>query len=503
MEVRKVLSVLTMVLIVAVPVGVAHAGSDVNIDPNEPFVQNEISLTLVPGQTPGIPAVLLAAYNDMPGATGLGVSHSTDGGTNWTAAQLAYPTNSIDGAVLQFAFDPTATADGQGNVYVGHIATSLGPIGGISGMYVHKGAPQPDGSIAWSTPVEVEADPASTSGPYPPSNLAYRFNDRCQIVTDPNANSLYVAWIKDRGLYDRNDPNNPPGFIPPSDIFFSSSSTIGTLSFPGTPTQINDAGQNLGNMPIPRVASNGTIYISWLDYDVWNGGQGTIWLDKSTDGGTTWGIDAKVTTTPIELPPLNVRTASLGIDALAKGAPVLEVSPSNPNELYIVYAADPDRTVVIDGPDDADIYLIKSIDGGASWLSPVRINDDVGVCDQILPWVDVKPNGVIDVVWYDRRNDLSDQMWDIYIARSTDGGASFLPNVQLNDKSFLTANGNWIGEYMGLAVDSDYAYLVWTSTDSDMDGDVYFDKIPNASIPEPATALVLLLGFAAALRRRK
>ena len=489
-------------------------GADVNIDPNLPpmVVQNEISLTLVPGQASGIPALLLAAYNDTPGnnGVGIGVSHSTDGGATWnvpaaTVTQLQLPTNSLDGLALNDVFDPTATADSNG-VYVGHIANN--GYGSINGLYVHQGALQGNGAILWSTPVEVAVDAATLVGMPDP---AYRFNDRCQITSDPTANMVHVAWIKDRGMYDRNNPPQPPLTAPPSDIFYSSSatSTSAPLNFTAA-QQINDAAQNLGNMPVPRVDSNGTVYVSWLDYDVWTGGQGTIWLDKSTDGGTTWGTDINVTPTPIELPPLNVTTGAGATSALAKGAPVLEVSPTTPNELYIVYAADPDKNSAsgADGPDDANIYLIRSTNGGTTWNTPVQINDDTTTNDQILPWIDVKPDGTIDVAWYDRRNDTAlppggDQYWDVYLARSIDGGQTFLPNVQINDTSFLTPAGTWMGEYLGLAVDADHAYVSWTSAVFDGNGDVFFDKAPNAQIPEPATLTLLALGGLAMLRRRR
>ena len=102
-----------------------------------------------------------------------------------------------------------------------------------------------------------------------------------------------------------------------------------------------------------------------------------------------------------------------------------------------------------------------------------------------MPWMDVKADGTIDVVWYDRRNDVNDVLWDVYIARSTDGGSSFSTNVRLNDTSFAvpSLSSGWMGEYLGLAVDSNTAYVAFTSSVTDsVSGDVYFDKILNSSI---------------------
>jgi hypothetical protein len=467
---------LSQLLTVAPLARAQFGGVDANMDPNA-LLQNEISLTLVPG-TPGVPQVLLAAYNDNPvaGGNGIGVSRSTDGGVNWTSTQLPFPVSSISGLPLADAFDPTATVDTQGNLFVGHVSTN--GHGGISGLYVHRST---DGGVTWLPEVEVSADPAG-AGLADPN---YRFNDRCQITADrfaasPHTDNVYIAWIKDRGWF--NCSTHPGG--PPSDIYVSRSINNGA-KFGGV-FQINDPNHPLGNMPVPRVAADGTVLVSWLDYNlcVQTQGVGTIWLDKSTDGGVTWGKDQKVAT--INLPPLNVTTQTPipSTDAQAKGAPVLATSPTNANELYMVYAADPDGPL----PDESDIFLIRSTNQGASWSAPLQLNTDTTPNDQILPWIDVKPNGTIDVAWYDRRNDPFDVFWDVYVAQSNDGGLSFLPEVRLNDVSFPTAaGGSWMGEYMGLAVDSTHAYVAWTSS-LDPAGDVYFDKTANVTTQVCPTA---------------
>jgi hypothetical protein len=456
-------------------------GVDVVLD-SGPLVQNEVSLALVPGASGGQPTALLAAYNDDPSigaASGLGVSYSSNFGATWTATQLPFPADTVSGTSTTWVFDPTVTADTQGNFFVGHIGV-IGGYGGINGLYVWKTA---DGGATWTTKVEVSRDAATLIGP---GDLSYRFNDRCQITADrfaasPYTDNLYIAWIKDRGWAIA--PGPPP---PYSDIFVSRSTDSG-VSF-SAPLQINDVpAHSLGNMPVPRVAADGTVLVSWLDYNVWTGGSGSIYLDKSSDGGVSWGVDQLVTT--ITLPPLNVTAGDGTMDALAKGAPVLATSPSNANEIYIVYAAD---AVAADG-DEADVFFIRSTNQGVSWSSPLQLNTDTTTNDQILPWIDVKPSGVIDVAWYDRRNDLptfplGDRLWDVYVVQSNDGGATFLPAVRVNDAPFPTpASGTtnpWLGEYLGLAVDSGYAFVAWTSSLTDpLGGDIYFDKIANAAPP--------------------
>lgn len=449
-----------------------YGGSDVPVDPVMGITQNEISLTLIPG-TPGQPAALLAAYNDnpYPGGNGIGVSYSTDGGASWTNAQLPIPSNPYAPGLLADAFDPTVSADTLGNLVVAQISTdgAWSPPG-VSGLFTHRST---DGGVTWSAPFAVSTDPAATGYPDP----TYRFNDRCQITADrsaisPYKNTFYVAWIRDRGY------GSPS---PYSDIYVSRSTDNGK-TFNTIPLQINDTpGNDLGNMPVPRVAADGTVLVSWLDYNVWTGGVGRILLDKSSDGGLTWGADTVVAT--INLPPLSVTTGAGAPDARAKGAPVLATSPTNANELYIVYAADPDGP----GADEADIFFIRSANQGATWSAPLRLHTDSTTNDQILPWMDVKPNGTIDIVWYDRQNDAApppagDMVWDVFTTQSTDGGATFWPETRLNDTSFPTpptSVGPWLGEYPGLAVDSGYAYVMWTSSFPDLIGDIYFDKVAN------------------------
>jgi|GEM_PF-1518873 len=443
-----------------------QGNTQVDPDPMGHFIQNEISVALVPGTTAGIPSVLLAAYNDQPfpGGPGLGVSTSYDGGATWNPQQLPYP---VDPAGITFldAFDPTATSDKQGNLYVGHISTDYNwTVGPASGLYVHKST---DGGITWQPPVTVSYDPNAVSNPDP----NYRFNDRCQITADtfsltsPYFNNIYITWIKDRGW-------NMP--TPMGDIYFSASTDGGQTWSPAV--IINSPLNNMGNMPVPAVAFDGTVYVCWVDYDVINGGLGNIFLDVSTNGGLSWGPDNLIET--VLLPPINLNN---GTDARAKGAAVIDVSPTNTQEIYLSYAADPDGL----GPDEADVYFRKSTNGGQTWTPRIRLHNDATVCDQVMPWMDVKPNGIIDIAFYDRQNDPNDLLWDVTLVTSTDNGNSFSPEQFLNASNFPTPGtsvGPWFGEYLGLKADETQVYVCWTSSILDIQGDIFFNKALNPEL---------------------
>ncbi|MCK7531413.1 MAG: glycoside hydrolase [Marinilabiliales bacterium] len=74
------------------------------------------------------------------------------------------------------------------------------------------------------------------------------------------------------------------------------------------------------------------------------------------------------------------------------------------------------------GPTDTDIFFIRSTDGGGTWSSPLRVNDDGPGKQQFFTWMTVdQANGDIYIVFYDRRGH-ADNYTDVYMAVSHDGG---------------------------------------------------------------------------------
>src|SRR5712691_3655563 len=107
--------------------------------------------------------------------------------------------------------------------------------------------------------------------------------------------------------------------------------------------------------------------------------------------------------------------------------------------VYLVYTFERSN-----GTDDTDIFVRFSDDQGATWSTPVRVNDDTTTNSQFLPKISLDPTtGNLAVVWYDSRNDLGTggagdtngvpnddaQFWGAF---STDGGQTFTKNVQIS-----------------------------------------------------------------------
>ena len=87
------------------------------------------------------------------------------------------------------------------------------------------------------------------------------------------------------------------------------------------------------------------------------------------------------------------------------------------------------------GSDDPlDVRFSRSIDGGQTWEFEIRVNDDP-LADYSWQWfacMSVAPNGRIDAAWFDTRDDPTVTFSELYYSYSTDGGATWAPNVALS-----------------------------------------------------------------------
>ena len=162
-----------------------------------------------------------------------------------------------------------------------------------------------------------------------------------------------------------------------------------------------------------KVGDDGKIYIAWIMYDGYSVSDCDIFFTCSNDGGQTF-------TTPTNVNPLEGEARNCH--------PWIAIDEGN-----IIYVAYPKRNSTFYG-----VYLARSQNGGSSFETPVKVNDDSKYRYRGGTKVVTSPDGKLHVVWTDSRAGDGPQYLDIYYATSSDGGLSFGSNVRVNDDSIVT-----------------------------------------------------------------
>ena len=90
----------------------------------------------------------------------------------------------------------------------------------------------------------------------------------------------------------------------------------------------------------------------------------------------------------------------------------------------------------------SEILLSYSADKGKTWSKPVTVNDDWSRLepgkgpDNFMPTLAVNRDGVVGVMWYDRRDNPDNLGWWTRFTVSLDGGETFLPSVRVSEAAF-------------------------------------------------------------------
>jgi hypothetical protein len=199
---------------------------------------------------------------------------------------------------------------------------------------------------------------------------------------------------------------------------------------------------------VPTVGPNGEIYTAWS-------GPLGIMFDKSTNGGSTWGNDVFVSTQPggwdFDVPGIS----------RSNGFPITACDTSRTFSRGNIYVLWGDQRF---GTDNSDFFISKSTNGGQTWSSALKVNNDNTTRHQFFPWLTIdQTTGHLFVVFYDRRN-TTGLATDVYMAKSIDGGESF-ENFKVSQTSFTPTSSIFFGDYTNIAAFNRKIYPIWMRLD--------------------------------------
>lgn len=370
---------------------------------------------------PNEPAILinhLSPAHLVAGSNTSNIYKSSDTGRTWTAA-VARSTYGVWA-------DPSFCVDTAGDFYFFHLSNPT------NGSWIDRIVCQKseDNGATWS------------SGTYTGKNGS-KDQDKEWAVVDLRNKNIYVTWTQ----FDEYNSSQPGD----SSIILFSKSTDAGASW-SSPLRISKvAGDCLDNDntvegAVPAVGPNGEIYVAWA-------GPNGLVFNKSVDEGTTWLAHE----TPIDPMPTGWNYDIPGLYR-ANGLPITLCDLSSGPHNGTVYVNWSDQR---NGSDNTDVFLAKSKDGGVTWSTAIKVNDDIGNKHQFITWMTIdQTTGYLYCVFYDRRKYDSDST-DVVLAVSKDGGETFR-NIRISESPFSPFSTIFFGDYNNISVHNGVIRPIWT-----------------------------------------
>lgn len=347
---------------------------------------------------------------------------SLDGGQSWDVSRLQ-STHGVYG-------DPVIRMDSDNNIYYAHLANPTGRA-------------YQDEQFLNKIVVQKSTDLGKTwnNGTYPECD-SIKDHDKQWLYIPEGTSEVLMSWTE----FDKYGSKKTSD---KSRILFSISNDGAETWSPAVAISDkegdckDDDYTTEGALPIKM--EDGSIYVSW-SFD------SKIYLDKSIDGGITWGEDKVIARQP------GGWTFDVPAIGRCNGMPIIDSDRSNSVYQGTMYLNWADQR---NGKNDTDIWLSKSIDKGETWSDPVRVNDDEPGKHQFFSWMDVDPStGYVYVVFYDRRA-YDDSRTDVYLAYSKDGGATFI-NQKISKKPFTPNKLVFFGDYNDISAVNGSIRPIWT-----------------------------------------
>lgn len=358
-----------------------HSESDIRVDPTN-------SRHLI-GQSKWF--VSAEGYNHL-----LGFYESFDGGTTWpTQGHVPGYEGWTDNT------DPVGAFDRYGNFYSLVLPYQFFYNADGSHNFAINPNKEPNPSVpAEAIGVSVRPHGASSAGawltthnggpdyvaPYPAKG---REPDKQWIAIDTNPNSpfvdrIYAMWVVFTGCCAAQPLVSTAQALPDG--------THTDWSAPIALPQISATPQGATYL-LPHVAPDGSVYTTLVtESPAHSFCCATMFLDQSHDGGATW--TSALIRDDVVIPPFRYTNTTFRDGILQS----FGLGTTLKNGHYPLYVTWEDGSTGL-----SNVMLSASYDAGASWTSPMQVNDNATPVDEFQPNLDVAANGTVAVAFYDRR----------------------------------------------------------------------------------------------------
>lgn len=417
-----VAAVIPLVAVFAVPAASPPVGFPGNVQVNRDTSGEATETTQA--VDPRDPAHRVAAWRSLHFDTltsTIDFAVTRDGGAVWQGGRIPTPFDLKENSL------PIAAADGQGSFYLSSIGFNSDPFFADVNMFLFKSLDGGESFPLLRILPSIDAVPLGAS-----------------VVVDPLTDAVLFFWLD---------------FIAGTgSVVMFRKSLDGGETFT-EPVQVS-RGYSNAVRETGTVGPNGELYVTWFDFE------SQLLFNRSLDGGRTWlRRDVRI--------ERNLRLPDDLQTELRPGLPVSTVDRSDGPFRGRIYAVYTDLRF-----GSPDILLRYSANRGTTWSSPVRVNDDAvgNGAEQGFPSVVVDRDGRVHVQFYDRRADMGERRVAVTLATSTDGGASFGPNIRVSDGVLPWER---IGDYQNMIAAGDRVHPMWADARLGTN-DIWTQSVPVA-----------------------
>ena len=392
-----------------------NVGENFRIHPSN-VTQTEVFIATHPSN----PDIIFASANTIifaPFFVSEGVYVTTNGGFNW------YGSDTCKGEPITLHYgDPGITIDKDGTF----ILTRRGY---FPGLYSHYST---DFGITWSNQKTISNDDL----------------ERATMTSDALYSSSYfgrsyAVWVK---------------LAPPFPLQFSYTDDGGSNW--STPAQINNPIQRSAGGDI-TMGSNGTVYVCWAGVtSISPFTEDFVGVASSSNGGSNWQVNEDA----FDMNGISGILTTKG-NIRVNGLPNIAVDTTGGPRNNWIYIVTTQKDLAPAGS-DPDVILNRSSDGGQTWSTGIRVNQDDlnNGAIQYFPAVHVDKNGGLNIIFYDDRNTTSDST-SVFLVRSEDGGNSWR-EFEISDRNFKPLPIGGLGQgYQGdnicITSSNDKLWPVW------------------------------------------